>query len=463
MSRRSKTSFDWILLTVFISIVFIGWLMLYAVSYEGPGFWFDFDSIVGRQTIWLGISAVAVIVFLTLDWRIFNSLSFPIYIFTTLLLIAVLFLGKEIKGASSWFILGGFSFQPSELAKLGTALGLSAYLGQANISMEKTKDVLVSFAIFLVPASLILLQPDAGSALIFMSFIIPLFRAGLNASLYLLGIALAFILIGSLMWTPYVMLLIIMLTTYLILSYNNKEKRIPVSLVALLALVTISSYRFLDYKFLLIMMLVAGIYFFYLIYKQAKYQLMIFAAATTVFSIVLSFLTQWGFDNLLKPHQQDRINVWLRPELTDPRGALYNIIQSKTAIGSGGFTGKGFLEGNMTKLNYVPEQSTDFVFSILGEEQGFLGSASLIVLFTILLFRISLIAEKSKLLFIRYYAYSVAGLLFFHFFINIGMTVGIMPVIGIPLPFMSKGGSSLLSFSIMIAILLKMDEPRNRS
>lgn len=462
MARRSKDSIDWILLTVFISIVFIGWLMLYAVSYQGPGVWFDLDSIVGRQTIWIGISAIAIIVFLTLDWRIFNSLSFPIYVFTCILLVAVLFFGKEIKGANSWFVIQGFSFQPSELAKLGTALGLAGYLSQTNISMEKTKDILVSFVIFLIPAFLILLQPDAGSALIFMSFVIPLFRAGLNASLYLLGMALAFILIGSLMWTPYLMLMIIVLVSYLIISYYQKEKRIPLSIVALLSLTIISSYRFIDYRYLLILLFGAGIYFFYLLYKKAKYRMMIFTAFTAVASIVLSFLTQWGFDNLLKPHQQDRINVWLRPELTDPRGALYNIIQSKTAIGSGGFTGKGFLQGNMTKLNYVPEQSTDFVFSILGEEQGFIGSVSLIALFTILLFRISLIAEKSKLPFIRYYAYSVAGLLFFHFFINIGMTVGIMPVIGIPLPLMSKGGSALLSFSIMIAILLKMDSSTSR-
>jgi rod shape determining protein RodA len=174
----------------------------------------------------------------------------------------------------------------------------------------------------------------------------------------------------------------------------------------------------------------------------------------------LSFGTKWSFENILKSHQRDRINVWLRPELCDPQGSLYNIIQSKTAIGSGGITGKGFLNGTMTNLNYVPEQKTDFIFSTLGEEQGFIGSFSLIILFLALLIRISIIAERAKLPFIRYYAYSIAGFIFFHFFINIGMTMGIMPVIGIPLPLMSKGGSSMIAFLMMIAILLKMDQRR---
>lgn len=460
--RRSKITIDWILLTVFFSIVLIGWLMLYAVSYQGPGFWFDFDSIVGRQTIWLGLSIVAFIAFLTLDWRILSTLAFPIYGLTTFLLVLVLVFGTTIKGATSWFSLAGFSFQPSELAKFGTALGLAAYLAKPTVNMDNSRDVIISLLLFLVPVSLIILQPDPGTAVIFMAYIIPLFRAGLNPSIYLLGISLAFIFFGSLVWSPFIIMIIILLGTYLVLNYNNKEKRFPLSLWALLTLFIVSSYNYVDYKIILGVVLLAGIYFFFLPYKSARYKALAFAAIISLSSIVLSFGTQWGFDNLLKPHQQDRINVWLRPELSDPRGALYNIIQSKTAIGSGGFSGKGFLEGNMTKLNYVPEQSTDFIFSILGEEQGFIGSASLIILYTLMLFRITVIAERSNLDFIRFYAYGVAGFLFFHFFINIGMTMGLMPVIGIPLPLMSKGGSALISFSIMIAVLLRMDTSRIR-
>ncbi len=460
--RKSSISIDWILLTVFFSIILIGWLMLYTVSYVGPGFWFDINSIVGRQTIWLGLSLVAFVVFMTLDWRILNTLAFPIYAFTTFLLIAVLIIGTEIKGASSWFTVMGFSFQPSELAKFGTALGVAAYLSQATVKMNIPKDISLSFLFFLIPAALIVLQPDPGTAVIFLSFVIPLFRAGLNASIYLMGVSLAFILIGSLVWTPYIMLIMILIGNYLVLSYGSKERKTPFSILALLSLFVMASYKYLDYRILISVVLSVGVYFLYLVYKEARYKSLVFASIISIGSIILSFGTQWGFDNLLKPHQQDRINVWLRPDLSDPRGALYNIIQSKTAIGSGGFTGKGFLDGNMTKLNYVPEQSTDFIFSILGEEQGFIGSVSLIVLFTLMLIRITIIAERTTLPFIRYYAYSVAGILFFHFFINIGMTVGIMPVIGIPLPLMSKGGSALISFSIMIAALLKMDQSRIR-
>ena len=216
----------------------------------------------------------------------------------------------------------------------------------------------------------------------------------------------------------------------------------------------------MDYRILLGLTVVAGGYISYQVFDQGKYKTLLIGLILACVASALSFGTKWSFQNVLKSHQRDRINVWLRPDLCDPQGSLYNIIQSKTAIGSGGIAGKGFLNGSMTNLNYVPEQKTDFIFSTLGEEQGFLGSFSLIVLFTVMLIRISMIAERAKLPFVRYYAYSIAGFVFFHFFINVGMTMGIMPVIGIPLAFMSKGGSSLIAFLIMITILLKMDQKR---
>jgi len=258
------------------------------------------------------------------------------------------------------------------------------------------------------------------------------------------------------------MLLIIILASYLFQSLSVAEKRIPLSLLLLLSLFTLSSFNFINYSLLVLILLLSGVYFFALLFKEGKYRELLLSFILIIGSTALSFGTQWAFDSVLKPHQQARISVWLKPHLSDPKGDLYNIIQSKTAIGSGGFTGKGFLNGTMTRLNYVPEQNTDFVFSILGEEQGFLGSISLIVLFTTLLFRISTIAERAAFPYIKYYAYGVAGLLFFHFFINIGMTMGIMPVIGIPLPLLSKGGSALFAFTVMIAILLRMDLGRSR-
>jgi len=440
----------------------VGWLMLYAYSYEGPGLWFEFSSTIGRHTIWCIISIIAFSVVLLLDWRIWNSLSYPIYALSILSIIAVLFFGKEVRGATSWFSIFGYTIQPSEFVKLGTSLGLAAYIGQQNINLENGKTILTAFAIIFVPALIIFIQPDAGTALIFAAFFVPLFRAGLNASLYLLAMSLAFIFIGSLIWTPAIMLLIILLGTFLFMILNIADKKQPLSVFTLLTLFSIASYSFIDYRIIFIIVLLSGIYFTYLLFQKGKYRLLIISATVVVSSILLSFGTKWTFDNVLKPHQQDRINVWLRPELSDPQGALYNIIQSKTAIGSGGFSGKGFLKGSMTKLNYVPQQQTDFVFSILGEEQGFLGSITLIALFTFLIIRITIIAERVSLPFVRYYAYSIAGILFLHFFINIGMTMGLMPVIGIPLPLVSKGGSSLLAFSIMIAILLRMDLSQRR-
>ena len=460
--RKSVVTIDWILLSVFISIVFIGWLMLYASCYEGTGFWFDLSSPIGRQTIWLGISFFVFIAIINIDWRIWNSLSYPIYVLAILMLIAVLIFGKEIKGATSWFNIMGFSLQPSEFAKTATAMAIASFLSKPGTNLNNNKHIAISLAIFAIPAMLIFIQPDAGTAMIYLAFMIPLFRAGMNASLYIVAFTLAFIFIGSLLWTPYIMLLIVLVSSYLFLGLGAKQRRLPISLVTLLALFCLSVFNFLQYGYLLLLLVLSGFYFYFIAFRAGKYREILIALSLTVSSIALSFGTQWAFDNVLKPHQRARINVWLKPQLSDPKGELYNIIQSKTAIGSGGFSGKGFLNGTMTKLNYVPEQNTDFVFSILGEEQGFIGSISLIFLFTIMLFRISHIAERSNFLYIKYFSYAIAGIFFLHFFINIGMTMGIMPVIGIPLPLISKGGSSFLSFTIMIAMILKMDLARSR-
>ncbi len=458
--RAAAKSIDWILLSVTVAIVAIGWLMLYAASYESDASLFSFSSAIGSQTIWLGVSAVICMAIMVTDWRIWSSFAYPIMIATTLSLAAVLILGKEIKGATSWFSIFGFSVQPSEFAKLGTALGFSAYLSQPNINLENVKTIIQACLIFLVPAGLIVLQPDPGTAIVFLAFFVPLFRAGLNASFYILGLSLAFIFIGSLIWSPFLMFILILLSACLFLTLDLKEYKLPMSVLLLLSLFCLASYNFVDYRILLGLVVIAVGYVSYQSFNQGKYRILITGLIIACMASALSFGTKWSFENILKSHQQDRINVWLRPDLCDPQGSLYNIIQSKTAIGSGGIAGKGFLNGSMTNLNYVPEQKTDFIFSTLGEEQGFVGSFSLIVLFTLMLLRISVIAERAKMLFVRYYAYSIAGFIFFHFFINVGMTMGIMPVIGIPLALMSKGGSSLIAFLVMITILLKMDQKR---
>jgi len=463
LRRQAGNSIDWLATSIFFAIVLVGWLMLYTFSYEDlGGSWINFDTVVGKQTVWIGVAVLSFAIVIALDWRIWNSLAYPIYLLAILSLLAVLFFGKEVKGASSWFEILGYSIQPSEIAKLGTALGISAFLGQTNLDLGKISRVVIGFALFIIPAFLIFLQPDAGTAIIYVSFMIPLYRAGLSPVFYVLGFSLAFIFIGSLMWSPYLVMLVILLAWYFVLAYSSRNNKMPLSILLLLSLFTLASYSYFDYRYILLLLLLFGFYFMFLTYKEAKYKLMTVSVVLTVISIALAFGTQWTFDNVLKHHQRERLNVWLKPELSDPHGALYNIIQSKTAIGSGGFSGKGFLEGNMTKLNYVPEQSTDFIFSILGEEQGFLGTASLIFLMMVFLYRLTVIAERATLPFVRYFAYSFAGILFFHYFINIGMTIGLMPVIGIPLPLMSKGGSSLVTFFIMMAILLKMDQAARR-
>lgn len=463
LNRKTGTNIDWLLTSIFFAIVIVGWLMLYTYSYDGNGgLWFELDSVVGRQTVWLGVALLAFLVFISLDWRIWSTISYPIYGMTLLSLVLVLFIGKEVKGASSWFDIFGYSFQPSELAKFGTSLGVAAYIGQPNLNINQLSKAAIAFMLFLIPAFLIFLQPDAGTAIIFLSFMVPLFRAGLNPIIYVLTLSLAFIFIGSLLWTPFLILLIILLAAYFVLVYSCRNNSLPLSILLLLSLFTLASYNYFDYRYILLILVGSGVYFLFLTYKEAKYKLMIVTVLLAIGSIGLAFGTQWTFDNVLKHHQRERLNVWLKPHLSDPHGSLYNIIQSKTAIGSGGIAGKGFLDGNMTKLNYVPEQSTDFIFSILGEEQGFIGSVSLIFLMLVLLIRLTIIAERATLPFVRYYAYSLAGIFFFHYFINIGMTVGIMPVIGIPLPLMSKGGSSLVTFFIMMAILLKMDQAGRR-
>jgi rod shape determining protein RodA len=310
---------------------------------------------------------------------------------------------------------------------------------------------------------LILLQPDAGSAMVFLSFFLLLYRKGLSPIFFILSFVLLGIFIFSLKFSAFFILFTSLYLAYGFLLFNHElsPRTIGIFVVSLAA-----SFLFYYYKIenaIPIVPAVGASISAYFTFVNRNSRLLFIVSVATFLSIILSYTTQYVFENVLKPHQQERINIWLRPEKCDPRGPLYNLIQSKLAIGSGGFAGKGFLKGEMTKLNYVPEQSTDFIFSIVGEEQGFLGAFSVIVLYIILIIRTVIIAERAKLEFIRNYAYGIAGILFIHFFVNIGMTMGLMPIIGIPLPFLSRGGTSLLFFSIMMSVLIKMDASRYRS
>jgi len=463
VSRTKRAGLDWLVLSLFFALALIGWLMLFSYSYsDGPENLVSFSSVVGRHTVWLAVSVIAFLVCISIDWRVWMTFSYPIYAITTLALIAVLLFGKVVKGASSWFEIFGLTIQPSEIAKFGTSLAVASFLSQVNLNLNNVVKALSAAAIFLTPALLIFIQPDAGTAIIFLSFLIPLYRAGLHPMIYVLAFSVAFIFLGSLIWSPPLIILVILLGAYFMMLQNIKDNSRALSILLLLTLFTIASYPFMDYRYILLLLLAVALYFSFLLFREAKYKTIGIIVTMAVMSMALAIGTQWAFDNILKKHQQARINTWLKPSESDRQGSLYNLIQSKTAIGSGGFSGKGYMEGSMTKLDYVPEQATDFVFTILGEEQGFIGGFSVIFLMTFLIIRLTIIAEKATLPFVRYYSYCLAGIFFFHFFINIGMTLGIVPVIGIPLPLLSKGGSSLVTFFIMMAILVKMDSASRR-
>jgi rod shape determining protein RodA len=391
---------------------------------------------------------------------LWQTFAYFIYAFTILLLVGVLLFGTEIKGATSWFSLGGFSIQPSELAKFGTALALSSFLGKYNTNLRDLRTQFTAFALFFLPIFLVLLQPDAGSALVFLSFTVVLYREGLSVNYYLTTFYILAIAIIGLVVPPIIISIVLLVGVLFFLSGglgNAIHWRVGVFLWAIGTYILV---REAYYTFTLTANALAALVLAILYTMKNNFKSILLTSIILAIGIGLAFIANYGFNNLLRPHQQERINVWLQPSKCDPKGALYNVLQSKLAISSGGIEGKGFLKGEITRLNYVPEQATDFIFCTIGEEHGFIGSVATILIFMLLMFRIILLAERQRSNFSRIYAYCVVGILFVHFFVNIGMTMGIMPIIGIPLPLLSKGGSSLLGFTLLIGVLLKFDSHR---
>lgn len=455
---------DWTTFSLYLCLVLVGWLMIFTVGYEeGYHGINDFLSRpIGKQTIWIGLSFLAMFLLYFIDWKFFQTFSYLFYIIGLVLLFLVLIFGKKINNATSWFIIAGISFQPSELAKLGTCLALSSYLSSFSTSMQVFKHQVIAVGLFIAPMLLILLQPDAGSALVFTSFMIVLYRAGLSANIYIIGAFVGTVFILSLMFPALniVLGLILLMIAGLALGFKKLRNPLLIALAIIAGTIYLATLGFVQYALFIALFAFAG--YSWLEWQNRKERLVMVLTGSLLAGSALVFTASYAFNNLLEKHQQERINVWLNPEKSDPRGALYNLNQSKMAIGSGGAQGKGFLKGVMTKLEYVPEQFTDFIFCTIGEEQGFAGSFSIMVLFFLLLYRLVMIAERQRSNFSRFYCYGIAGILFIHFFINIGMTMGLMPIIGIPLPFISKGGSSLLIFSLMIGLVLKLDSNRFR-
>jgi rod shape determining protein RodA len=452
---------------LYIFLVMSGMMMLYSVGRPPEGYNWDIpamlDSFMGKQFFWLLLSALAWFVinhFIDRDFWLVGS--YPIYGVTLLLLLGVLIFGKEINSARSWFSLFGFTFQPSEIAKVGAALAMAAFLSQWSEKLNNLGAIGSGLLIMILPASLIVLQPDPGSALVFSSFVLVMYREGLSPLILVFGIFSAVMfLLGILQ--PTTLLTGALLSLLLIVLALSVPRHLRWWLAGMVAVVGLAGYGYFyaDLGWPVVAALFAvfvTVSAYHLLRRNG--QLVLLTSAALIWGVLVSFAANFTFYNVLKLHQQNRINAWLRPEGMDERGELYNIIQSKLAIAAGGLSGKGLGEGTITRYDYVPEQETGFIFSAVGEAQGFFGSMAIILGFTALLWRISVIAERQKRTFVRAYAYGVAGILLIHVLVNIGMTMGLMPIIGIPLPFISKGGSSLLSFTIMIAILVKLDRHR---
>jgi rod shape determining protein RodA len=416
--NRSGTIFsniDWVVVLVYGIMVFFGWLNIYASEYAPATATsiFSLSSSAGKQLIFIGLSLLTIIIIIVVDDKLFDSLAYPIWAFFVVMLIVVLFVAREVNGARSWIEIGAFRFQPAEFTKFATALAAAKFASSSNFKMNRLKDLSILAVIVGIPALLIIVQGDMGTALVFSVFVIVMFREGLSAWPLVLGVIMTIIFLLALLVPDHLYLWIGTGVTAVLFIVFNRKSPLRITIIIVGAILISAMFEGVDY----------------------------------------------AFDNFLKPHQQSRILVLLNPNI-DPLGVGWNVTQSKIAIGSGGVAGKGYLQGTQTTFDFVPEQSTDFIFCTIGEEHGWIGSFVLIFLFMTLFLRVIYLAERQKWAFVRIYGYSVASILFFHFAVNIGMTIGLFPVIGIPLPFFSYGGSSLLSFTILLFIFLALDANR---
>tara|TARA_B100000787_G_scaffold155424_1_gene130875 strand:+ start:8460 stop:9722 length:1263 start_codon:yes stop_codon:yes gene_type:complete len=404
--------FDWITMLLFLLLVAIGWANIYSASYtEDSMHFFDFNQIYTKQLLWICLSFVLIVFILALDTKFYERFSSIIYLVSLVSLLGLFVFGNNVNGATSWYAIGPASIQPSEFAKAATALALAKYVSDIQTNMNALRDQLKAFLILALPALIIIPQPDPGSALIYVAFIFPLYREGLHFVYLLLGFFAAALFVGTLvLGAPWIALLVA-LTAIGIFLKNKKQKNKP----SILKYTTI-------------------------------------AMACIGFAFSVSYI----FNNVFEQRHRDRFNIVLGKEV-DTKGIGYNTNQSEIAIGSGGWFGKGWTEGTQTKGDFVPEQHTDYIFSTVGEEWGFVGSLGVVILFVFLIIRILILAEQQKSKFARIYGYSVAAIIFFHFFINVGMVTGLFPTVGIPLPFFSYGGSGLWGFTILLFIFIRLD------
>ena len=414
---QERLKIDWWTVGLWAFLVVFGWLNIYAATYnESHASPFDLSTFHGKQLLWIGFAALAALVVMLTEPRVFSNGAYIFYAIVLGLLVMTLFIAVTSHGGKSWIDLGFFRLQPSEFAKFATALALAKFMSAIDIDWKQASTKLIALILVGIPAALVFLQHDTGSALVFLAFVFPLYREGLSGSILVIGMAAIALFVLALLVNKYILIGVLALLAlgYLFVWLNKRSRRDYVRVIAVLI-----------------------------------------CCAAFVFSV------DFVFNNVLESHQSERINVLLG-KTEDLQGAGYNVHQSKIAIGSGGLAGKGFLHGTVTKADFVPEQHTDFIFCTVGEEWGFIGCVILLIAYNWLLQRIITMAERQRSTFARFYGYSVASILFIHLFVNVGMVLGLVPVIGIPLPFFSYGGSSLLAFTILLFIFIRQDAVKNQ-
>jgi len=462
LARIDKTS-----IVLFLLLILMGWINIYAAVFndEHAGL-LDFSQRYGKQFLWIIASIILAIFIIIIDNRFYFFFAWFIYGASMLLLILVVIFGKEINGARSWFEFGAISLQPSELAKFSTALALAAYLNTKRQDLTRLQVLIPAIAIILFPAMLIMLQPDTGSAIVYFSLFIVLFREGMSPYIFVSGLLMILLFFLTLLTNIVYLTLILVLVAVILVWFITRKWKLVIFGTGTFLIIAGIVYMLDHYiiqsigneLIILISLILSGAtYAIYIYNKRAASLLIIYAFLLGSILFVNGF--NYAFNNILPKHQKDRVNILLGFK-SDLHGTGYNVNQSIISIGSGGFAGKGFLQGTQTKFKFVPKQSSDFIFCTVGEEWGFLGSGVVIGIYLFLLLRVISLAERQRSEFARIYGYCVASILFIHIFLNIGMAIGLVPVIGIPLPFLSYGGSSLWGFTILLFIFLRLDASR---
>lgn len=477
-NRKIARNVDWLTIGIYVILVISGWLSICGASYDyADTNFFDLSSRTGKQMLWIGCSFGLGGMLLLLEERLYETFAPLLYTAMTALLVLTIFIGDETKGSNSWIHLGPVSLQPAEFAKFTTSLMLAKVANTYPFDIRRSKDFATMLLIVLLPMALIIAQKETGSALVYLSFFLMFYREGMSGAILFSGIAAILYFIfdikfsydtffaGTTQAGEFIVLsLIIFFSAGMIYTYTNRRKTLKWILYPYLAAMPVAGlvssflYQFDVNIVLWALSVYTALYIFYLwlMYHSKEYLL---TSVFTIMSMVFLFSSGYVFNKVLQPHQRTRIEVLFGLQ-DDPRGAGYNVNQSKIAIGSGGMTGKGFLNGTQTKLKYVPEQDTDFIFCTVGEEQGFVGATAVLLLFLGFILRLIHLSERQESAFGRVYGYCITGIFLFHLLINVGMVLGLTPVIGIPLPFFSYGGSSLWGFTILLFIFLRIDAER---